>query len=277
MTDTEQDVLSWWELARRWDASRRSDPARAEALLRTALTEGPLVVSESSGRPSPRILRECAVRLVRASDVIDARAYLDVHGLDSRDIDAIEHFCTHGWRKLLNPSPSFDVWWYWTEHLDPRSDAVNPLVHHLLFGRRRGLSPSPFAVAPSDPAPAPAPVESDEPRRVALFAVNDPDGLLDPTAVDFIRELSRYADVHVMAGTATADPAWAEVADCIASASSDPHGGGSPVSFAVLAQDVVVVRGTRCEHRAHRDFDPSCRRRRLRSPLREKRERRCRC
>ena len=39
------------------------------------------------------------------------------------------HFCEYGWRQLRNPSPQFDVWWYWSKHLDAAEAGTNPLAH----------------------------------------------------------------------------------------------------------------------------------------------------
>ncbi|MFI5425631.1 rhamnan synthesis F family protein [Aeromicrobium sp. UC242_57] len=41
---------------------------------------------------------------------------------------------------MRNPHRAFDVWWYWNEYLDPSDERLNPFVHYLLEGRRRGLA-----------------------------------------------------------------------------------------------------------------------------------------
>ncbi|MFD1824940.1 CDP-glycerol glycerophosphotransferase family protein [Mumia zhuanghuii] len=240
MTGKEQDLATWWAFARAWDQERRSSPERAEEMLREAIDAGPATPcgKVSVERPSASMLRNCAVALVRASGVLDESAYLEAHGLaGDGTVDAVEHFCTRGWRELLNPAPSFDVWWYWHEHLDPGSDALNPVVHHLLVGRRAGLSTSPLGPVPAD-LPATAPRA--EPRRAVLFAGSDPDGRLDETTLSYVHELDRFGDVHLLVGEATSASELAALPDSVVSATARSYGDGSSgAAFALLADEVV--------------------------------------
>ena len=52
--------------------------------------------------------------------------------------EELRHFVRYGWRELRNPSPDFDLWWYWLTYLDPAAELVNPVVHYLAEGRHRG-------------------------------------------------------------------------------------------------------------------------------------------
>ena len=53
----------------------------------------------------------------------------------------LQHFCHHGWRENRNPHPLFDLAYY-RAHGGPRRLKVNPLVHFLLVGQRRRISPT---------------------------------------------------------------------------------------------------------------------------------------
>src|SRR5699024_4319148 len=61
----------------------------------------------------------------------------------------LEPSCRYGWRRLRDPSPGFDVWWYWASHLDPSRESLNPLVHYALVGREEGLETFPPSYAPT--------------------------------------------------------------------------------------------------------------------------------
>src|SRR5690606_9293054 len=108
------------------------------------------------------------------------------------------HFLDYGWKELRNPSPEFDVWWYWSKYMDPASEAVNPLEHYLLVGAAGGHERLPPIVeewSSGSRLPARA-------RRICLFAGYDPDGLVDDYVVRYVRELSRHADVYYLADCA---------------------------------------------------------------------------
>ena len=110
--------------------------------------------------------------------------------------EGLRHFVRYGWRMLLNPSPEFDLWWYWSTYLDPEAELVNPLVHFLAEGRHRGHGTVPVAQPMHAPPPAAPPGGR---RRVCLFAGFDGDGIIDDTVVTYVRELSRFADVYYLA------------------------------------------------------------------------------
>ncbi|MGH3588521.1 MAG: rhamnan synthesis F family protein, partial [Pseudonocardia sp.] len=131
------------------------------------------------------------------SPMFDTRYYQRMNPAVRRN--PLAHYCEHGWRELRNPSPEFDTWWYWSKHLDPGDDSVNPLTHYRTTGRAAGLSTRP------EPSPSRRlgtghrfPDDQDV-RRVCLFAGYDPQGIVDDYVVDYVRELARHADVYYMA------------------------------------------------------------------------------
>ena len=194
---------AWARLVTAWLAAGE-DTAEGEALLARALDEGiqALALPDAGGVTLGRS-RRCEVAVVRLAGAVDEAGYLAHNQSQAeRGAEPVNHFCRRGWRALRNPSPDFDVWWYWAEYLDPTDEserAVNPLIHYLLDGRHRGLLPLPHRVART-PAAVPA-----GPRRACLFATYDPDGLVDDTVVAYVAELARHADVYVCADGALQD------------------------------------------------------------------------
>ena len=71
--------------------------------------------------------------------------------------EGLRHFVRYGWRELRNPSPDFDLWWYWFTYLDPAAEQVNPVVHYLAEGRHRRSRHGAPRAAGAGRLPAPAP------------------------------------------------------------------------------------------------------------------------
>lgn len=118
---------------------------------------------------------------------------------DARSMNAFAHYCAYGWRELRDPGPGFSTWWYWSKHMDPAIDTVNPLAHYRRRGRSDRLSVLP-APGPSARLSAGRTLSGGrKPRRVCLFAAYDAEGVLDDYVVDLVRELSRHADVYYLA------------------------------------------------------------------------------
>lgn len=113
--------------------------------------------------------------------------------------NGLAHFCEHGWLQLRNPSPLFDTWWYWSKHLDLASTDVNPLAHYEATGKAQGLSPRPSLHPSRRLGTGHRFAEGATVRRLCLFAGYDADGVVDDYVVDYVRELSRHADVHYWA------------------------------------------------------------------------------
>lgn len=166
----------------------------------------------------------------------DTEFYAQTPDLPEDCADLIEHFCTTGWKELRNPSPEFDLWWYWVNHLDPAHDTVNPVVHYALTGRELGLSTRP-------PAPSTGPGErlpDDRPvRRACLFAGFDADGLVDEAALLLLRELSRFADVFCLFDCFLEPEALAELQTVCTEAWAIRHGAYDFGSYSKLASELV--------------------------------------
>jgi hypothetical protein len=227
----------WHAFARAW---RKADPGARETLVRDALADGLPPVREGSSEPSPpeeQVLVRCAKAVLRASGAFDAEGYAAArpNRVVLRTSDPLTQFVTAGWRELRAPSLDFDLWWYWTEYLDPTREDVNPLLHYLLAGRQVGHLP----------VPPPAP-EREHPRlvdgpvrRICLFAAYDRDGLVDQYVVDYLRELGRHADVFYLAD-GVLEPGELEKLDgVVRGAWSIPHGRYDFGSYSMLARDLV--------------------------------------
>lgn len=240
------------EFEQRWLAFVRrfaeASVQEREALVAGALTDGLPDLDAAAVPPVDVPLEhrvEAEMSVIGASGEFDAFGYW-WHNQDRPwnlcgAPEELRHFVTHGWKELRHPSPSFDLWFYWSTHLDPTSEAVNPFLHHLLEGRRAGLATLP-EVRTLEPARAPtAPL-----RRICLFAAYDVDGVVDPTVVDYLADLSRHADVYYLADC-DLDPGELEkVAPHTKGRWAIRHGRYDFGSYSMLARDLVgwdVIEG----------------------------------
>jgi hypothetical protein len=228
---------AWASLVTAWTAAGETGPD-AEALLHRAIDEGvhalelPLAAEVAVGRS-----RRCEIALVRLAGAVDEAGYLAHNPPQAeRGHDPVEHFCRRGWRGVRNPSLEFDVWWYTAEYLDPSDNsetAVNPLVHYLLDGRHRGLLPLPRRT------PRPETTLPASPRRACLFALYDPDGLVDDYVVAYVAELARHADVFVLADCELAPGQLERLSPYVTGAWARRHGAHDFGSWSLLARELV--------------------------------------
>lgn len=224
----------WYRFARQWRRASEESQEAGEAQVLRALEEGLAPVIDRDPSPPPidvQLNAACAV--ITASGFLDAEDYLAEHHL-TLGVDPVRHFVEQGWLDLRAPSLRFDLWSYWSTHLDPTDDQVNPLVHYLLVGRQAGLAPLPTR-APLRPAVRPA----GTPSRVCLFAAYDRDGLIDDYVIDYLTELSRHADVYYLADGMLESGELAKLAEITRGAWSVPHAAYDFGSFSMLARDLV--------------------------------------
>lgn len=233
----EEFEARWRGFVRDWRRAAAEGPEAAAALVDDVLSTG-LVAGDPPTRvaPQPAAASVAAARaVVAASGCLDAEAYVVGHRL-RRGTDPYRHHVEEGWRLLQNPSTRFDLWSYWVDHLDPTQDGADPLLHWLVLGRHRGLSPVPAPMGTRTPA---RPRSGTTPRRICLFAAHDRDGIVDDYVVTYLRELSRHADVHYLADGVLEPGELAKLDDVTAGAWSLPHGAYDFGSFSVLARDLV--------------------------------------
>ena len=199
---TDLDLLGW---TARWPSfvhawAEAGEDARAD-LVDRALDEGIGWLPPYEGTPpAERVRSACEAAVLHASGIVDAFGYFwhnpDLPWYLCGHDEEVRHFAHVGWKELRNPHPGFDLWFYWCRYLDPTRDDVNPAIHYLLEGRRRGFETKPAITA----RPEPDALEAGRgPRRVCLFAGYDVDGLVDETVVAYLRDLSRFADIYYLA------------------------------------------------------------------------------
>jgi CDP-glycerol glycerophosphotransferase (TagB/SpsB family) len=153
-------------------------------------------------------------------------------------INPLLHFCRTGWKQLRNPHPEFDVWWYWSTHLDPAKDDINPLAHYLAEGRELGLETAPPRDSSQRAGSGFRLPEGTTPRRVCLFAGYDLEGRIDDYVVDYLRELSRYADIHYLADCDMQPGELDRIAEFTVTATAQRHGEYDFGSYSRLARQV---------------------------------------
>ena len=238
-----EEFLPRWRLfATRWKDEQQPD-LRAK-LVDDLLARGLGDVLDSAGVEAPGADRlsaddlfRCEVAVVRRSKALATGAYTRANAeVRAKRLNPVEHFCRTGWRSLRNPSRKFDVWWYWSEYLDPRAETVNPLLHHLVAGKFEGNLPVP----PREPVRQPTSYEPGRtPRRVCLFAAYDADGVVDDCVVDYLTELSRHADVYYLADGYIEPEELAKLSGVTRGAWAQAHGAYDFGSYSRLARDLV--------------------------------------
>lgn len=154
----------------------------------------------------------------------------------ARTNDLLRHFCTVGWRELRKPNATFDTWWYWSTHLDPAADRINPLVHYARSGRSEGLSTQPQSVVARQANALP----TDRPiRRACLFAGFDADGTVGEALLIYLRELARFCDVFVLFDNYLPPVELRRLQAVTTQAWAIRHGAYDMGSYSMLARDLV--------------------------------------
>ena len=232
-------IRSWHRVVAALVAGRRHD-ARTAAVQRLlehglSVVEGELPRHVKPPSPSQEEILRAERMLVRASGLLDEAAYTFANSrVRSGWIAPLEHFTDEGWRELSNPSLEFDLWWYWSEYLDPSRETVNPLVHYLLDGRFAGCSPLPEIRVPTS-----VPTGRANASRVCLFAAFDPQGVVDDYVVEYVRGLSNHADVYYLFDGYLHPGEVAKLAPYTKGAWAVPHGKYDFGSYSMLARDLV--------------------------------------
>ncbi|HSU02214.1 MAG TPA: rhamnan synthesis F family protein [Nocardioides sp.] len=238
MLPLDEFTARWRAFVPRWAAAGVDE---RERMLREVMDHGLPAAGESRGPvdpPDPEAVLAAEVAVVRASGEFDEFGYMwhnnDLHWNLCLSPEQAVHFAARGWQEMRHPSPRFDVWHYTYTHLDPETDEVNPLVHFALEGRRHGLSTQPEVhelAAPAQPA--------EHPRRVCLFAAFDVDGIIDPTVVTYLADLSRFADVYYLADCELEEGELDKIAPYTRGAWAVRHGRYDFGSYSMLATELV--------------------------------------
>lgn len=232
----QQFEAAWLAFVHQWQVAGGEASAKAQTLVDRVLDEGLSRASSPPALPAADVALACEIAVVRRSGSLDERAYRDaLPEVKAATTDPVAQFCDSGWHTLYNPSLDFDTWWYWCEHLNPLEERVNPLLHHLLVGRRSGLSTLP----PTPPLRSGVRLDGKPVRRAFLFAGYDPDGVVDEYVVDYITELARHGDVYYLADSTMSDEELAKLGSVTAGAWAIRHGLYDFGSWSLLARDLA--------------------------------------
>lgn len=83
-----------------------------------------------------------AYKLIKKSNLFDAQLYETRYGINGKlNIDPIVHYLTLGWKKGYNPSDKFNTNYYLENNQDVNKVGICPLVHYIKYGKAEGRSP----------------------------------------------------------------------------------------------------------------------------------------
>lgn len=175
---------------------------------------------------------------IKESGLFDYAFYLlNNPDVGSSGLSPVDHYIRFGWMEYRNPSASFDLIWYAQAYLHSEW-GIDPLFHYLVQGARQGC-----LTRPRQPVTFPPPTSYgarlDKPRRVCLFAGYDPDGLVDPVVIEYIRDLAHHADVYYLADCHVAPSELAKLDGLTRGAWAERHGRYDFGSWSLLAQKLV--------------------------------------
>ena len=135
-------------------------------------------------------------KIIIKSDLFDIEYYKSENkDIDFQKIDSLSHYCSRGWQEDRKPNSKFDSIWYKSEYLKDYLTPINPLLHYILIGEKRGYKIRPTYKVKNKIYTYNFPTK---PKRVTLFAGYDKDGIIDKYVIYFIKQLSRFSDVYYL-------------------------------------------------------------------------------
>ncbi len=88
---------------------------------------------------------------IKTSKMFDANFYLSQYSDDiSQKIDPLIHFLKDGWKRGKNPSSEFDTNYYLERNPDVKNSGLNPLIHYIRAGKKEGRAPK-FSISKNYP------------------------------------------------------------------------------------------------------------------------------
>lgn len=190
----------------------------------------------------PQHLDADAVATVASSRYFDHGYYLHNNpDIAQSGIDPLIHFCLQGYRELRNPSPGFDLLWYQQNYLRSAGCDTNPLVHYEKLGKANGCLPKPPKKHLNATGQGLVYSSSCKTaiRRACLFAGYDAHGIVDAYVIEYIRELSRYADVFYLSDCEMQPHELDKIKPFVKGAWAHRHGMYDFGSYSKLAKDLV--------------------------------------
>lgn len=175
------------------------------------------------------------IRIVQMEENFSELFYLEENtDVLTSGMSPVEHFCKFGWKELRNPSLNFDIWHEWQALLDIKRAIINPLVYKLLLGKEQEKSASNVLLSEGLSY-----TKKESVRRICLFAGYDVDGVIDQSVLNYIEELSKYADVYYLADSNMADSELDKLSNITIKAWAFRHGAYDFGSYSKLAINLV--------------------------------------
>lgn len=153
-------------------------------------------------------------------------------------INPLEHYCRFGWRELRRPNADFDLWWYWQSYLNIKADKVDPLLHYVSLGKDRGYQTKntrPISLRTN----AISYENGKKIKRICLFSAYDVHGIVDDYVIDYLKELSKFADIYYLADSEMQPGELNKLANLTKGAWAIRHGEYDFGSYSRLARDLV--------------------------------------
>ena len=170
--------------------------------------------------------------IVDNSELFDKKFYIEDNAdLKRKSINPLWHYYWYGWREKRLPSTKIDTFWYADNYFQNYLLAVNPILHYELIGKDREYEIKPKYRGLTKRVALPS-----KPKRVALFAGYDKDGIIDDSVIIFIKELSKYSDVYFLSDTTVSQKELDKLAPYTKGAWAYRHGEYDFGSYKRLAQ-----------------------------------------
>jgi len=174
------------------------------------------------------VVMPCEDNYIFAREKIKKSKLFDSHGyhlfnpdVQSAGVDPLTHYCKYGWKEDREIKSEIDVLWYRNEYLSNELSPVNPLLHYILIGKKRGYLKKPNWNKELTLKSTPLTRNS---KRISLFAGYDVDGLIDDSVILFVKELSRHSDVYFLSDSELQDGELDKLQDFVKGAWGIRHG-----------------------------------------------------
>ncbi|SDU82609.1 CDP-glycerol glycerophosphotransferase family protein [Pseudomonas sihuiensis] len=205
--------------------------------LRIGRDQGCLPLQLLTAQVDPQVLE-----VLRGSPLFDAEYYTANNPIVALcKLDPLYHFCAYGSTNLLDPSREFDLLWYHQRYLREEAPEINALYHYETVGRAAGHAtrPEPMPTSLVGRGEQYDPSKQVSLRRVCLFAGYDVDGLVDDYVVEYLRQLSRFADIYYLADCEMEPGQLDRLAPFVKGAWAIRHGAYDFGSYSKLARELV--------------------------------------
>ena len=173
--------------------------------------------------------------IVDNSELFDKVYYIEEYAdLKRKSINPLWHYYWYGWRENRLPSAQFDIFWYQERYLQDYVARVNPVLHYELIGKDKN-----YEIKPMYKGLTKRVLLSSNPKRVALFAGYDKDGIIDEYVIVYLKELAKYCDVYFLSDSIVSQQELDKLSPYCKGAWAYRHGEYDFGSYKRLAQNHV--------------------------------------